>query len=96
MFFKSYHSSVSGIYFVFRKVLGSATCKLDNKMQNFGNGTWLYANSLYADPTVCGYFVGVANAGSNNRTFQIVRAGAQALGMAAASFVGLAALSWFI
>jgi hypothetical protein len=35
VFFKSYHSSVSGIYFVFRKVLGSATCKLDNKMQTF-------------------------------------------------------------
>jgi len=64
-------------------------------MQHFKNGTWLYANSLYADPTVCGYFVGIANAGSNNRTFQIVRASAQALG-AAVTIAGLAALSWFI
>jgi hypothetical protein len=31
VFFQSYHSSVSGIYFVFRKTLGS-TCKLENKL----------------------------------------------------------------
>ena len=63
-------------------------------MNTLKNGTWLYANSLYSDPTVCGYFVGVANSGSNNRTFQIIRSGAQALGMAAITAVG--ALAWFI
>jgi hypothetical protein len=63
-------------------------------MSTFKNGTWLYANSLYSDPTVCGYFVGIANAGSNNRTFQIIRAGAQALGLTAITTV--AALAWFM
>ena len=54
----------------------------------FGNGTWLYANSLNADPTVCGYFVGIANAGSNNRTFQIIRSGATELAIGAAALIG--------
>ena len=63
-------------------------------MSTFKNGTWLYANSLYSDPTVCGYFVGIANSGSNNRTFQIIRSGAQALGVAAMTTV--AALAWFM
>ncbi len=31
VFFRSYHPTVSGIYFVFRKTLGS-TCKLENKL----------------------------------------------------------------
>jgi len=56
-----------------------STCVLDNTLRTFPNGTWLYANSLFSDPNVCGYFVGIANAGSKNRTVQIVRAGAEAL-----------------
>lgn len=63
VFFQSYHSSVSGIYFIFRKTL-SSTCELENKLNTFTNGSWLYANSLYSDPTICGYYVGIANAGS--------------------------------
>jgi len=93
VFFRSYHSSVSGIYFVFRKVLGSSTCKLNNTLMTFPNGTWLYANSLYADPNVCGYYVGVANAGSNNRTFQIIRASAKALTIGAIA-AGTIVISW--
>ena len=31
VFFRSYHSTVSGIYFIFRKTLGS-TCQLENKL----------------------------------------------------------------
>lgn len=64
-------------------------------MMTFKNGTWLHANSLYADPTVCGYFVGVANAGSNNRTFQIIRSSAQAIGIAALAAVATLT-AWFI
>ena len=42
----------------------SSTCELENKLNTFTNGSWLYANSLYSDPTICGYYVGIANAGS--------------------------------
>jgi hypothetical protein len=83
---------VSGIYFVFRKTLGS-TCQLENKLQTFNNGSWLYANSLYADPTICGYFVGIANAGSANQTVQIIRSSATLLKASALLLLG--ALSLF-
>jgi hypothetical protein len=66
-------------------------------MMTFTNGTWLYANSLYADPTVCGYFVGIANAGTNNRTFQIIRSSAHTLGAALIATVAATSLAaWFI
>jgi hypothetical protein len=62
VFFQSYDSSLSAIYFTFMKG-DNLQCNLDNTLRNFPSQTWLYANSVQADADVCGYFVGVANAG---------------------------------
>lgn len=77
VFIRTYDPSTSGIYFKFTKTLGS-TCQLDTTLNTFKNETWLYANSLNADQNVCGYYVGVANSGSEERMLQIIRSGAVA------------------
>ena len=60
VFFKSYHEKVTANYFVYKKMDG-VTCTLDTNMYTMESNTWLYANSMMADQTVCGYFVGVIN-----------------------------------
>ena len=58
-------------------------------MRTFKNETWLYANSLGADPNICGYYVGVANQGGSELMFQIIRSGALALKAAAVGVMGV-------
>lgn len=76
--FKSYSPSVTGIYFVFYKG-NNYQCNLDNQLLNLNSGEWLYANTFFADPSVCGYYVGVANGGATPGLFQVIRTSAEAL-----------------
>jgi hypothetical protein len=84
VFVRSYDKSTSAIYFTFMKTMGT-TCELDPKLNTLTNNTWLYANSLNADSSVCGYYVGIANSGSVSQMIQIVRSTALyvSVGMAA-------------
>ena len=75
VFFQSYDPNVSGVYFKFIKGT-SLSCTLDNTMYTYPNGTWLYSNSILADPTICGYYVGVANSGTTTGMFEIIRTNA--------------------
>jgi hypothetical protein len=88
VFFKSYHPNVTAIYFVFKKTLNSI-CQLDTTIRTFKNQTWLYANSLGADPKVCGYFVGVANAAPTEHLIHLIRSTAVRLGVAVAAGVSV-------
>jgi hypothetical protein len=78
VFIKTYNKNTTGIYFVFKKTLGT-TCTLDSTLRTFNNETWLYANSLNADPNVCGYYVGIANSASEDVMINIVRSAAEML-----------------
>lgn len=69
---------MTGIYFVFKKTL-SDICQLDTTLHSFPNKTWLYANSLGADPNVCGYYVGVANSNPTDQMVQFIRSSAKAV-----------------
>ena len=92
VFLRTYDPSTTGIYFKFTKTLGS-TCQLNTTLNTFKNETWLYANSLNADQTICGYYVGVANSGSVERMVQIIRSGAaQIAGVTAAIIIAGAAM----
>ncbi len=76
--FRSYSSSITGIYFVFYKG-DDYQCNLDNSLESYPEGKWLYANTFFADPSVCGYFVGIANSGAESGMFQIIRTSAEDL-----------------
>jgi hypothetical protein len=78
VFFKSNSSDVTGIYFYYLKG-HNLDCSLDASIQNFPNSTWLYASSMMANQDICGYYVGVANQGSNTDMFTIIRTGAELL-----------------
>ena len=92
VFFKSFDPTVTAIYFIFKKTL-SSTCELDATLQTFKNETWLYANSIYSDPKVCGYYVGVANGGSVDQMFSVIRTGAKLIKTSLMMMVGSAALA---
>ena len=83
---KTYDKSTSGIYFVFYKTLGT-TCTLNSTLHLFKNETWLHANSDYADTTVCGYYVGIANSDANPQTINIIRTSATFLKQAGLAVV---------
>ena len=76
--FRSYSESITGIYFVFYKS-DDYQCVLDNNLENYPEDKWLYANTFFADPSVCGYYVGVANGGVESGMFQLIRTSAEAL-----------------
>lgn len=64
---------------------------------NYPAGQWLYANTFFADPSVCGYYVGVANGGDEAAMFQIIRTSAEALKVAVtavALFTATYLLNW--
>ena len=90
VFVKTYDQSASAIYFTFMKTLGQ-TCQLNNTMHTFTNQSWLYANSLNADPNVCGYYVGIANGGGVSQMIEIIRTSAVFIkSIGAAMFAGIA------
>ncbi|CDW71452.1 UNKNOWN [Stylonychia lemnae] len=91
VFYKSYSDKLQGVYFRFYKG-NDLQCNLNNNIVTFKNESWIYSNSIPANQELCGYYVGVANSGTEPAKFTIIRTSAILLKMSVSIIAAVSAI----